>query len=140
MVGQWLAQYMFRGQKDATAKGLAIAKHFNDAARHKSHGRRIDKAEVEAQGVIVEELETDQRLQEEVLTTYHLLTLSAERGLTTKAIISDTARGWVKNWVNPQEASLVQQPGQVPPPKLSNPTPPGNRAARRQQQRSQRRR
>jgi hypothetical protein len=134
MVAQWLADYMFRNQQDAAEKGLAVAKHFNDAARHKSHGRRIDKAEVEAQDVVVEELEADQDLQEEVLTAYHLFTLSAERGLMTKAIMSDTGRAWVKNWVNPQDIQLVQ-PTPTPPSSPAKPAPPANRAARRQQQR-----
>lgn len=47
--------------------GKAIAQHFNDASKHKSHGRRIDRDEAARTGVVVEHLEDDQKLQEAVL-------------------------------------------------------------------------
>lgn len=97
MVGNWLAQWMFHGEPDAQAKGEKVAKHFNDATTHKSHGRRIDIAEVEAQGVKVKLLEDDQDLQDSVLTLYHLMTIAFEATPMVKMLVTDTGRTWIKN-------------------------------------------
>lgn len=55
MVAEWLERYMFAGRADAKAVAMAAAKHFNDAATHKSHGRRIDRDEARAQQIVVED-------------------------------------------------------------------------------------
>ena len=60
MVAQWLEAYMFKGLPGAQAKAAATAQHFNDASTHKSHGRRIDRAEARAHGVVIEDLEAAQ--------------------------------------------------------------------------------
>lgn len=98
MVARWLAAYMFQGQPDAVAAGQAVAHHFNDATTHKSHGRRIDRAEAESHGVRVEELEADQNLQDWVLTAYHLMTIMFEQSPATKLLWSNHRRTWLKNW------------------------------------------
>lgn len=104
MVAQWLAKYMLKADKYRQKKAARIAKHFNDAAKHKSHGRRIDRDEAKAKGLRVEDLEASQELQESVLTAYHLQTLSFEKTLATKAITSSTGRQWIKSWA-PQPSS-----------------------------------
>lgn len=97
MVSRWLAQYMFAGTADQGATGAAVAKHFNDATTHKSHGRRIDRTEAQQIGVVVEELEENQQLQETVLTMYHLLTIMFEQSPMTKVLWSSTGASWIKN-------------------------------------------
>lgn len=101
MVARWLSTGMFEGQADAARLGTSIARHFNDATTHKSHGRRIDRAEARSNGVVVEELEANQSLQEAVLTTYHLMTIFFEQSATSKMIWSNHGRTWLKNWVPP---------------------------------------
>lgn len=97
MVGQWLERYMFAGQTDAEAKGKRIAAYFNDAAHHKSHGHRIDRDEAREQGVVVEDLEDNQALQEAVLTLYHMATIAFEKSPAAKLLAAHTGRMWVKN-------------------------------------------
>ncbi len=97
MVGKWLASSMFKGDPAAAAKGATVAHHFNDASTHKSHGRRIDADEAQAQGVLVERLESDQELQESVLSLYHLMTIVFEHTPVTKIITSSTGQTWIKN-------------------------------------------
>lgn len=75
MVARWLAAYMFKERDDADARGEMVARYFNDATQHKSHGRRIDRDEARSQGVVVRDLEDNQALQEQVLTLYHLMTI-----------------------------------------------------------------
>jgi hypothetical protein len=98
MVARWLAQYMFRRRKNRADLGKQVAKHFNDASTHKSHGRRIDRAEARKVGVVVEDLEPNPDLQDAVLTAYHLTTLLYEKSPTVKLIWSHADRQWIKNW------------------------------------------
>lgn len=128
MVGQWLARRMLASQPNADALGKAIAKHFNDAGMHKSHGRRIDRDEARGQGVVIEDLEANQTLQELVLSVYHLITIAFEKGPATKVVIANTKRAWVKNF---QQIHVPGQPSPSPPPSLrpqaATPQPKGNR-------------
>jgi ClpP class serine protease len=109
MVARWLATSMFDGLADATAKADAVARHFNDATTHKSHGRRIDRDEAAGTGVVTEELEASQELQEAVLTAYHVMTIMFENGPAAKILWSSHGRTWLKNWV-PQQPVVLQQP------------------------------
>jgi hypothetical protein len=97
-VAGWLTRWMKSGDADPAAAGTAIAKHFNDATTHKSHGRRINRKEASDNGVVVEELEADGALQEAVLTAYHLTTILFEQSLTSKLLWSDKGRTWMKNF------------------------------------------
>lgn len=140
MVAAWLERYMFAGRQGAKEKASAVARHFNDAGTHKSHGRRINLSEVAAQDLGVEELEGSQELQEQVLTAYHLMTLTFEHSICTKLMASDTGRTWMKNWASPQEAAQMAQataprPGSQP---MSARNPGINRSERRQQERDAR--
>lgn len=98
MVARWLAVGMFKNANNAADEGARVAHHFNDATTHKSHGRRIDRDEARAQGVVIEDLEADQALQEAVLTVYHLMTIMFSNGDNTKVFWSDAGRIWAKSW------------------------------------------
>jgi hypothetical protein len=113
MVARWLAQYMFKAEPDAIARGKAVARHFNDASTRKSHGRRIDRDEPKNVGVAIEDLESSQQLQEAVLTAYHLATIVFEQSPTAKLIASDTGRQWIKSWAyRLPSRRQVRRPGQ----------------------------
>lgn len=98
MVARWLARYMLEGQADADANGKKIAAHFNDAGKHKNHGRRIGRDEARTNGITVEDLEDDQEFQEHVLTAYHLATITFEKTIATKALLTGTGQSWIKQW------------------------------------------
>ncbi|MCC7194278.1 MAG: hypothetical protein IT356_01850 [Gemmatimonadaceae bacterium] len=108
MVAGWLGQYMFREERRRNALARKTARHFNDASKHKSHGRRIDRDEARSVKVAVDDLEASQELQEQVLSAYHLMTLLFEKGPATKVLASDTGRVYVKNWQHPQLQFPVQ--------------------------------
>jgi hypothetical protein len=97
MVAKWLAGRMFRGSTDAVQLAKATAAHFNDASKHKSHGRRIDREEARRNNVAIDDLEDSQELQEAVLTAYHIATILFEKGPATKFLVSDANRTWFKN-------------------------------------------
>ncbi len=98
MVARWLTQWMKSGDADPVSAGGAIARHFNDASTHKSHGRRINREEAAGVGVVIEELEENDALQEAVLTAYHLMTIIFEQSLTAKLIASNHGQRWMKNF------------------------------------------
>lgn len=109
MAGEWLARWMFKDHADAATDGRRVAHTFGDASLHKSHGRRIDRAEAQAVGLTVEEMEASQELQEAVLTAYHLMTIVFEKSPAAKLLWTNTDRTWIKNLGQ----VMVQQ---VPPP------------------------
>lgn len=124
MVSGWLETYMLAG--DAAAAKRA-AKHFNDAATHKSHGRRIDRDEARSVGILVDDLEDDQELQEAVLTAYHVMTIAFEKGPATKVLTGHHGRQWVKNHGAADASSQSKQ---------TKPTQPVQQPLNRQQRRS----
>jgi hypothetical protein len=101
MVASWLEKRMFAGRSDAKQAAALAARHFSDAATHKSHGRRIDRDEARVHGLDVEDLEANQKLQEAVLTAYHLMTIAIEHSLVTKMIVADSGKVWLKQWGAP---------------------------------------
>lgn len=98
MVEKWMANRMLNGSPE---KAKSAAAHFNDATKHLSHGRRIDRDEARRNHLVVEDLEDDQNLQEAVLTAYHIATVLFEKGPATKLLVSNAGRMWVKNFVPP---------------------------------------
>lgn len=101
VVARWLGRYMFRRRRERTAKAKAVAKHFNDAGLHKSHGRRIHRAEARQQRLVIEDLETDQHFQDVILTTYHLGTLLFERSTAAKFLWGSSSNTWLKHGLPP---------------------------------------
>ena len=102
MVSRWLGKRHFAKCADAKAKADAVAKYFNRSDInhhdvHKSHGRRIDRDEARSQGLDVIDLESDQQLQDIVLTNYHLATLVFEKSTCTKFILGNHGKVWMKN-------------------------------------------
>ncbi|MYI55591.1 MAG: serine protease [Acidimicrobiia bacterium] len=109
MVSQWLDNWMLasstsvevnggQGAFDGEPKSLGeiVAEHFSDTRRHGSHGRRIDRDEARSYGLVVDELEQSQELQDAVLRAYHLMTVMFERSSVIKIIRNSTDGSWIK--------------------------------------------
>ena len=99
MVSDWLAKYMFKNltAQKSIDKAQSVAKHFSDASIHKNHGRRINREEALGQGLVVENLEDDQNLQDSVMTAYHLMSVRFSRTATTKMLLANTEKSWLKS-------------------------------------------
>ena len=98
MVAEWLEKWMFAGHGDAEDKAAKAARYFNDAQTHKSHGRRIGRDEAKEKELMISDLEMWQDLQEQVLTAYHVMTITFESSHAGKLIRSGSGTGWVKNY------------------------------------------
>lgn len=105
LVQDWLRQYMFAKRDDPTALARTVSAHFA-GNQHGSHGRRIGRDEARQQRLEVVDLEDCQKLQEEVLTLYHLSTIAFEMGPAAKSVLSSNGRLWIKNM---QMEMVVQQ-------------------------------
>jgi len=97
MVAAWLEKVMFGGDQNARTKAEAVARHFNDATQHKSHGRRINRTEARAQGIVILDLEDSQDLQDAVLSAYHLASIWFDGSPAAKAILTNHGKAWIKN-------------------------------------------
>lgn len=96
-VAEWLEAYMYAGEADAASRAGTVAKWLGDAANHKSHGRPISMAQAQAAGLKVEALESDQDLQEKVLSLYHATVLTFEATNCMKLVENQNGKGWFLN-------------------------------------------
>ncbi|GAB3690784.1 S49 family peptidase [Salinarchaeum chitinilyticum] len=70
---EWAEEYMHSDKSANEAERLAdeISSFLSDRQKFKSHGRRIDRDLAAANGLDVESLESDQELQDAVLSVFH---------------------------------------------------------------------
>jgi ATP-dependent protease ClpP protease subunit len=66
-----LIEVMFRGEREANKKAIAIRKFLSDYSKNKTHDRHIHADECKAQGLKIIALEDDPQLQDLVLTIHH---------------------------------------------------------------------
>lgn len=95
-VASWLEKYMFRGRSRAAKKARDVAEFLNDRKENLDHGKRIDRELARSKGLVIENLEDDQALQEAVLTAYHLATIIFERTPFTKIMATHHNQMWLK--------------------------------------------
>lgn len=97
IVKKWLANYMFRANVSPDQDAARVAEHFSKGGDVTNHGRRIDRDEARKYGVVIDDLEDDQVLQDSVLTVYHLMTILFEKSQAVKMMISSHGKEWIKN-------------------------------------------
>lgn len=71
IVSKWIESGMLLGDKDRTSKTKKIVEKLSDYRQTRSHGRHIGKSEAKEIGLVVEDLENDNELQDLVLTVHH---------------------------------------------------------------------
>lgn len=70
-VREQLTKVMFAGQANAGRKATTIAQQLSNYTKHKTHGRHIHADECKAMGLKIMEIESDQALQDLILTVHH---------------------------------------------------------------------
>lgn len=98
IVSDYLINYMLCDKEDRNT----ICKNIVYILSHghidkNNHGRRIDRNEARDLGIIVEDLEDNQNLQDSTLSLYHLYTLIFETTAVSKVITSNTGKRWIKS-------------------------------------------
>lgn len=115
LVAEWLERYMFKGEKDAKVKATKAAAYFANYEVHQSHSSGIDRESAQKHGIVVEDLESDQKLQDAVLSVHHA-TMHTLQGAAVKIVENQLGRAYVK---------IAQQiVVQMPMPAAPAPVPP----------------
>lgn len=86
LAGEWLSKYMFSSldKADVKKRTNAILKKLNN--NNQSHSRHFSYDDCEKMGLLVEKLETDQDLQECVLSVHHAFIITIDNSPVTKII------------------------------------------------------
>ncbi len=111
LVTEWLQVYMFVGASDAAAKAEATADYFADYEIHQSHSLGIDRAQARDHGVIIEDLENSQALQDAVLSVHHAA-MHTLLGPAVKIVENHLGRTFAKL----QQQMVLQMPMMGPGP------------------------
>ena len=89
----WLSSFMFSGEADGKEKAKKIAKWLGTASNHKTHGRPIPYNIAKNEGLKIIELESDQDLQEKVLSVFHSSIVTIEVTNCIKLIENQNGKG-----------------------------------------------
>jgi hypothetical protein len=129
-----LAKYMLASADDPARAAKDAAAWFGNAAEFKSHGRPVRRDEARDHGIIVNDLEDDDDLQDLVLSVHHAAMLTLAHTGAVKLIESHRGRAWVQQVQQqviaiPASGQGGRQPQQLPKPKVP-PQPPRKRNRR----------
>lgn len=125
LVQGWLEHYMFKGDPDAKKKAADISEWLARHRHFKSHGRHIPRTELESKGLLIEQLEADQKLQDLVLSVFHATNHTFNGTSAVKIIENHEGRAFVKSAnVNIQFQGIPQIPLKPIAPAAPTPTPP----------------
>ena len=95
----YLEEVMFKNASDKTEKAKSIVESLADYSGNKSHARHIHIDECKALGLKVLELESDQELQELVLTVHHAFIHTLMNTPSFKIIENHLGRALIKTFV-----------------------------------------
>jgi ATP-dependent protease ClpP protease subunit len=111
IVSDYLINYMLSGndkREDICDTIVNVLSHGDEDKNN--HSRRIDRNEARDLGIIIEDLEDNQTLQDATLSLYHLFTLIFETTAVAKVITSNTGKRWIKSIPQaPQMMPIIQQ-------------------------------
>jgi len=105
LVSEWLEAYMFAGRDDAKTISSEIAKKLANHKEFKSHGRHINREKAKGLGLIIDDLEKDQELQDCILSVFHATTHTFNGTNAVKIIENHKGKAFIKQ----QQKILVQQ-------------------------------
>ena len=115
LVSEWLEAYMFADVENAKSISEKIAGDLADHKEFKSHGRHINRDKAKEMGLIIEDLEEDQELQDLILSVFHATTHTFNGTNAVKIIENHNGMAFIK-----QQRILIQQgpPSPKPPVEL----------------------
>jgi hypothetical protein len=121
LVSEWLSRYMFQGDPNGDQKAEDIAGWLGDHRIFKTHGRPISREVAEQHGLNILELESDQPLQDAVLSIYHAVAHSLGSTGAVKIIESHLGKAYLEMVQTMMVGMPAQQlqpaaPPQQPPP------------------------
>jgi hypothetical protein len=94
---KWLAEYMFKGQKDARTKAGAAAAWLANHQLFKTHGRHINRDQARVY-LAIDDLEKDKKLEDLVMSVFHATTLTFSSTIAVKIIENHLGNAFVKQF------------------------------------------
>jgi hypothetical protein len=91
-----LTEGMFKGNRKAKEKALAIAKALTNVETHKEHGRHIHAEDCKKLGLKIVDLESDNDLQDAVLSVHHAFVITLSNTQAVKIIENHAGSAFVK--------------------------------------------
>lgn len=112
LVHEWLKSYMFKNnqKKNEIAKG--ISDYLSNHKNFQTHSRHIDRDQAKKIGLIIDDLESDQDLQDRVLSVFHAMSHTFSATGAVKIIENHLGKAFVKT----QQTVVIQQPPPNQPP------------------------
>lgn len=118
LVEGWLKQYMFKADPAREKKANIVADWLSTHNNFKSHGRHIPRTDLEKNGLLIDHLESDQQLQDLVLSIFHATNHTFIGTQAVKIIENHLGHAFIKQAMLPQ-IMPIGMPIQFGP-------PPGN--------------
>ncbi len=104
MVTEWLTTYMFAGDEDRESKALSVSSELANYEEFNSHGRRLNANRLRSLGLNITMLESDQRLQDLVLSVHHAVNHTMNHTGVIKIVENHLGRAFIRR------ASIVHVP------------------------------
>ena len=117
LVTEWLTKYMFKGQRSGRKKAEEIGNWLGSHDVFKTHGRPISRALAEQHKLNILELESDQELQDAVLSAYHALVHSFAGTGAVKIIENHLGKAYMQMLTMMVQMPAPQQPAAPSPQK-----------------------
>ncbi len=96
MVREWLRTNMLKNADDKVAIANNIVKQLGSHALTLSHSRHIHMAELQALGLVIEQMEKDQQLQDKILSVHHAMTISLSQTEAVKIIQNQEGKAFIQ--------------------------------------------
>ena len=119
LVKEWLAEYMFSGQSRAAYKASIVARKLAEHKAHKSHARHLSRDDCKKLGLVVEDLEQNQTLQDLVLSVFHASTITFTMTPASKIIENHNGKAFIKLAGAIRVLAQPQQPPPQPSPNIA---------------------
>jgi hypothetical protein len=123
LVEEWLKSYMFKelDEPERSERSRRAADYFASSEIHKSHSRSINRDDAVAAGLVVENLEADQGLQDAVLSVHHAFMITLQATSAVKIIENNlgskvVSHQQIAQMVMPQQAFPMPPPAGLPLP------------------------
>lgn len=120
LVAGWLRNYMFKNDPKKSRKATQIARWLASHRNFKTHGRHIPRSELEAKGLKIEHLESNQQSQDLFLSVFHATTHTFNSP-AVKIIENHLGKAFIK--MQPLVPVVMRAPVQAIPPPASTPIP-----------------
>lgn len=96
MVRDWLRTNMLKGCVDKDMIADNIVKQLGSHALTLSHSRHMHMADLQTLGLVIEQMEADQELQDKILSVHHAMTISLSQTEATKIIQNQEGKAFIQ--------------------------------------------